>query len=171
MSAQNPINSGYHVTNVPKDEKRPSWDLQTSPASTPWIDHKLLGKMCVFLSTTQYKDRLPTISVYPTEGIPDKAYHRVQIPLYQFNDYEMRYVNAAGNQVLLLLARPEIDDKIANQFEAAKEPNGWLWRKKDNGVVTWYTNDYDRQGYFVNVAILHEVSTQGCNWDTVRHRG
>jgi len=157
------------VTNASIDYMQPSWNLRTSPARTSWIDDKLFGKPCVFFSTTQYKARLPTISVYPDGGEPGKEYHRVRIPLTHFNNYEMRYVNSdhAGKQVLLLLARPGIDDELASQFKVVPEPNDWLWRSADK---TWYTNDYNQQKYFVNVAVLHGISTEGCKWDMVPHQ-
>jgi len=172
MAAQNRIDVGYHVTNASIDYMQPSWNLRTSPASTSWIDNKLLGINCVFFSTTQYCSALPTFSVYPERGIQGTQYHRVLIPMSQFNDYEIRFVNDVGIQVLLLLARPGIDAAIANQFPVVPEPNNWLWRQAtcDPAVKTWYTNDYSRQRYFVNVAVLDYVITAGCNWDTVKHR-
>jgi len=159
----------YHVTNIESTSPKPNWaSLSKSKAEDSYFDDVLYDRDCVFLSTTLYQGRLPTKSVYPTDGESDERYWRVRIPLERFNNHRIRLCNEKSGQIHLVLCKEDNDwEFMMCEDVTNKKATGYLYRDNEN---KWFCNDYGDQQtrYFVNIAVLEDLDIRGCFWDTVQ---
>lgn len=161
----------YHVTNVPVTKDQPQWkDLICAVANDKYYDGELLGLPVVFLSTTLYKENLPTVSTYPRNGVKDQYYWRVSVKLNQFSKHSMWLMANVGNQVHILLTDPGscwtlFLQKFVTHYKnivALEDNNKYLNRSE--GV--FYPNNYGPTKFFVNIALLDNLSiSEDSKWD------
>lgn len=165
----------------------------TKTALNPPYDSPMgsLIEMGVAMSTTLWKNGLPTISPYPKgEGAKHGDYYsRVKVPLERFKDYRIIKCKSTPTkrveQVSILLVpvdpsdpfktalNERVDEKIAQKevTELTHESNEYLYR--DQTTKKWRTNNYDGKSnnVWVNIVIPHNVTLEAdCEWDTVMHK-
>lgn len=118
----------------------------------------------VFLTTTLRDGTYPLYSTYPTVSVHSQHW-RALVPLDNFIDYKIyRRINTVGGQIQLILV--EEDDEqyvqnIKNIVPLNKSDNPYLCYFEDK----WYTNEYDKTHFFVNIIILHDVKLELCTDD------
>jgi len=175
------VNTAYHVTDQRvifnrdgSTEPHPNWtELRTSMANNEqWDEGFLLGRQCVFFSTTRLYGDLPKRSISVRPGF----HWRVQVPLERFNGYRIkdcktnvRSVNDKQRQFVLFKPEDSTDELNELTDLTGNPDNGCLWR---DAVNNWYTNDYRNTKYFVNFAVLENVPLNNdYHWDPVKSNG
>ena len=164
------------------DEKSPPFTtLNCTVANDEVYDGPLVGLPCVFFTTTLYKNNLPTISPYPSGGVPGKSYWRLKVPLRNFENYDMWYcedIVEPQKRLILTTGNDSFDFETIPRIQRLdKENNPFLCVR--NG--RWRTNDWTdpNHRYFVSFVVLNDVDLTFCEsnpcndcklhcmWDTV----
>jgi len=132
-------------------------------------DGPLVGLDVVFFTTTLYRGQLPTISTYPHQGTSGLKYKRVEVPLSQFNEFEMWKCNGIQSPQVRIILAP-----VAYRHLFSDHPTIVQLDKNNNTFLvydgtTWYTNNVTSgTGPWVNFVVLDEVQlTNACIWGDV----